>query len=163
MWKLLHGILPTNEMIYRRTGKGDPICFECGDVLKPLNIFCFLCTNVDMVWKLFPIQWEGLTQDRWCIWRWWGKLAEAAKNSTRKEHVEATIYQLWQLWKSRNDWRFNQKETPADFMARRAIDEWNKFLNRNKLTEARREDIHHEDNLRVGTSFWNLFKQSEGL
>ncbi|KAL3536253.1 hypothetical protein ACH5RR_004714 [Cinchona calisaya] len=63
--KCLQGILPTNEAVHRRTGKGDNICHRCGEGVDSVEHMLFFCKNIEQAWKMFPLQWDGLNEERW--------------------------------------------------------------------------------------------------
>ena len=88
--------IPVNDLVHRRTGKGDNICTSCGDGIETLEHLFFECDYAKKIWKLSPISWDGLIDLQACFWRWWEGLLEATQRANGKEHIELTINILWQ-------------------------------------------------------------------
>ncbi|XP_071928124.1 uncharacterized protein [Coffea arabica] len=62
------------------------------------------------VWKMAPLQWDGLKEQTGTFQVWWTAILEATNRTNGKEHIELTVNILWQLWKRRNEWKFNAKQ-----------------------------------------------------
>ena len=45
IWKCLHGILPVNEVVKSRTGKGDDKCACYGEYIKTMEHMFFFCQH----------------------------------------------------------------------------------------------------------------------
>ena len=43
IWKCLQNCIPVNDLVHRRTGKGDNICTSCGDGIETLEHLFFEC------------------------------------------------------------------------------------------------------------------------
>lgn len=68
LWKLrirrsLHQVLPVREAIFRRTGKGELICKQCGETNETVEHIFFQCSKAKLIWKMAPLQWDGLHED----------------------------------------------------------------------------------------------------
>ncbi|XP_071916173.1 uncharacterized protein [Coffea arabica] len=77
LWKCLHCILPTNEEIFRRTGKGDPLCKCCGEEQETTEHALLLCKARKLAWATFPVSWDGIKDYSWNFWKWWEYMQEA--------------------------------------------------------------------------------------
>ncbi|XP_071912170.1 uncharacterized protein [Coffea arabica] len=113
LWECLHNILPTNEEVHRRTGKGDKWCKCCDEGGETLEHLFFNCKAKGEAWKTFPIKWDGIQESSWNFWRWWEALQGTRSRVKGISHIEATINFLWQLWKARNACNFNKESTKA--------------------------------------------------
>lgn len=154
IWKCLCGILPTNELLFRRTKKGCPICIGCGQDIETTEHLLFQCSKAVEIWKVSPLQWDGLKQHCWNFWDWWSHLLEAEQRPEGKKHIELTANLLWYIWKTRNEGTFNQEQRQPQWTVTRAIDDWWEFREalenddrgdpvRNLLPgNLRREDFH---------------------
>ncbi|XP_071914033.1 uncharacterized protein [Coffea arabica] len=103
LWKCLHCILPTNEKIFRRTGKGDPLCKCCGKEQETTEHALLHCKTREMAWATFPVSWDGIKDYKWNFWKWWEHMQEARSRKDGTKHIEATANLLWQIWNARNE------------------------------------------------------------
>ncbi|XP_071939813.1 uncharacterized protein [Coffea arabica] len=129
VWKCLQRILPVNETVRRRTGQGDDRCCCCGERTETLEHIFFFCKHAELIWKVAPINWEGLNEYRYSFWHWWGSLMEAQVRKEGREHIELTINVLWQIWKSRNLIQFNREGRYPGLTSNEAVQEWLEFQN----------------------------------
>ena len=127
IWKCLQNCIPVNDLVHRRTGKGDNICTSCGDGIETLEHLFFECDYAKKIWKLSPISWDGLIDLQACFWRWWEGLLEATQRANGKEHIELTINILWQIWKARNKIIFDNAKVEEITVVRKAQQEWMEF------------------------------------
>ena len=58
--KYLHQILTVNEIVFKRTGKGDSMGKCCGKQLEVIEHMLFFYIKAQMVWKMAPIQYDKL-------------------------------------------------------------------------------------------------------
>ncbi|XP_027158241.1 uncharacterized protein LOC113759861 [Coffea eugenioides] len=77
IWKCMNSALPVNEKIYTRTRMGDLICKRCGEDIETLEHLFFHCRLTKEVWRLSPLQWDGLEEYTGNFSRWWSILIEA--------------------------------------------------------------------------------------
>ena len=70
LWKCLHCILPTNEEIFRRTGKGDLRCKCCGEEKETIKHALLKCKARERAWATFPISWDDIRDHSWNFWKW---------------------------------------------------------------------------------------------
>ncbi|XP_027181659.1 uncharacterized protein LOC113780035 [Coffea eugenioides] len=124
LWKCLHGLLPVNSLVFKRTHKGDPICGGCGEQEESIEHMFFQCSKAQEVWKMAPLQWDGLREQTGNFQAWWTALLEATCRTEGKEHIELTANILWQLWKRRNEWQFNAKHRHPWKTIQKAQQEW---------------------------------------
>ncbi|XP_027088581.1 uncharacterized protein [Coffea arabica] len=76
------------------------------------------------VWKMAPIQWDGLTEQTGNFRVWWTAMLEASCRTEGREHIELTTNILWQIWKRRNEWKFNAKRRHPWKTVNKAQQEW---------------------------------------
>ncbi|XP_027177933.1 uncharacterized protein LOC113777087 [Coffea eugenioides] len=123
IWKCLHGLLPVNGLVFKRTHKGDPICDGCGEQEESI---------------------EHMIDGR--------------------EHIELTMNILWQLWKRRNEWKFNAKQRHPWQTVQNAQQEWQEQAtdqSKQKMTleDAERDEVEvdpeeagrNESQIRIST------------
>lgn len=87
LWKCIKGILPVNNQVYKRTGKGDPICKGCGEQVETIEHMLLSCRRAREVWKMAPIQWDEILAQSGNFSYWWNEVMEAAK----RNKVRATL------------------------------------------------------------------------
>ena len=97
IWRCANGVLPVNGLIYRRTHKGDPICEGCGKQEESIEHVFFHCRRAQEVWKMAPIQWDGITEQTWNFLAWWNAIMEATRRRNGRDHVELTVSILRQI------------------------------------------------------------------
>ncbi|XP_027067757.1 uncharacterized protein [Coffea arabica] len=136
IWKCLHGGLPVRGEIYRRTRQGGPMCMGCGEKEETIEHLLFQCSRAKEIWKLSPVQWDGVQHTSDCFIKWWSAIIEAQQERGEVDQVNLTINILWQIWKSRNEREFNQKEREPHKIIQKAMKEWMEFeeANKGKLT-----------------------------
>ncbi|KAL3510425.1 hypothetical protein ACH5RR_029826 [Cinchona calisaya] len=94
-----------------------------------------LIKKIELAWKIFAVRWDGITEERWHFWKWWEKISAAGTESQRKEHVELTIFFLWQIWKHMNEWNFQGEGAMEANIVQRALHEWTKCKQKNNQGE----------------------------
>ena len=109
IWRGLQNILPVNEVIKRRVGRGSELCACSGEQLETLEHMFFFCKHAKLIWKASLIQWDGLLEFRKSFWLWWNSLMEAMARDAGKEHICLTVNLLWQIWKFRNRVQFDRE------------------------------------------------------
>ncbi|CDP09717.1 unnamed protein product [Coffea canephora] len=124
IWRSLNGLLPVNDLVFKRIHQGDPICDGCGEQEESIEHLFFQCSRAQEVWKMAPIQWDGLTEQTRNILVWWNSMLEATNRIEGREHVELTVNILWQIWKRRNEWKFNAKRRHPWESIKKALQEW---------------------------------------
>ena len=62
-WKCLHYALPTREIIFKRTGKGDLICKNCGEDVETMEHISFQCRRAGIILQMASLQWDGLKRN----------------------------------------------------------------------------------------------------
>ncbi|XP_071924774.1 uncharacterized protein [Coffea arabica] len=94
-WKGLREAVPVKELIWRRVKMGDPICSRCGEEVETLEHMLLKCNKVKDIWKLAPIQWDGIENMTDNFKNWWTAVAEARYRTQGKDHIGLTAYILW--------------------------------------------------------------------
>lgn len=138
IWKCLHGGLPVRTEIHRRTRQGNPFCTGCGEKEETIEHLLIHCKKAKEIWKMAPVQWDGIMELSDCFIRWWTAIGEAQQDRGREDQVNLTINILWQIWKARNDREFNHKEREPHKIIQRAMKEWIEFDEANKGMAARK-------------------------
>ncbi|XP_071938995.1 uncharacterized protein [Coffea arabica] len=138
VWKCLHNGIPVRETIYTRTRQGNPICTGCGEKEETIEHMLFQCNKVLVIWKLAPVQWDGIAHLSDCFTKWWLAIQEAQGSRGVEDQVNLTINILWQIWKARNDREFNHKEKEHSKVIEKALKEWIEFEEANKGKDSRK-------------------------
>ncbi|XP_027090165.1 uncharacterized protein [Coffea arabica] len=121
VWKILHQALPCREALHKRTSKGDIICKICGENSETVEHIFFHCKQAQMIWRIAPLQWDGLKEHTADFRRWWTMLMEVQTRKEGREHINLTVNILWQIWKARNAAEFDGKDTHPMEVIRKAI------------------------------------------
>nr|XP_027102930.1 uncharacterized protein LOC113724203 [Coffea arabica] len=124
IWRSLNGLLPVNGLVFKRIHHGDPIYDGCGEQEETTEHMSFQYSRAQEVWKMAPIQWDRLTKQIGNIIAWWTAMLEATSRTEGREHVELTVNILWQIWKRRNEWKFNAKRRHPWKTVKKAQQEW---------------------------------------
>ncbi|XP_027150180.1 uncharacterized protein LOC113750404 [Coffea eugenioides] len=124
IWRSLNGLLPVNGLVFNRTHHGDPICDGCGEHNEFIEHMFFQCSRAQAVWKMAPIQWDGLTEQTGNFRVWWTAMLEVSYRTEGREHIELTTNILWQIWKRRNEWKFNAKRKHPWKTVNKGQQEW---------------------------------------
>lgn len=85
------------------------------------------CDRADEVWKLPPIQWDGLLQYRNDFQTRWEQLQKVDKENEGQTHIANTVNFLWKIWKSKNEWWFNMKWRETLNKLSKTMKEWTEF------------------------------------
>nr|XP_027088506.1 uncharacterized protein LOC113709853 [Coffea arabica] len=125
IWKCITGALPVREAIFRRTGMGDPVCRACGEGQETVEHLLLNCPSTLDIWKVAPIQWDGVSDRQGDFKRWWCKISEAKLRPEGAQHIGLTANILWQVWKERNKQAFEgQNRRPPVRVMNKAQQEW---------------------------------------
>ena len=49
------------------------------------------------VWKMAPIQWDGIAEQAGNFLAWWNAIMEATNRTNGREHIDLTVNILWQI------------------------------------------------------------------
>ncbi|XP_027184267.1 uncharacterized protein LOC113782585 [Coffea eugenioides] len=127
VWKILNRALPCREVVHKRTGKGDLICKRCGENTETVEHIFFQCKQAQMIWRMAPLQWDGLKEHTPDFSRWWSSLMEVQVRKEGREHINLTVEILWQIWKARNEAEFEGKDRHPMQVIRKAMKEWEEY------------------------------------
>ncbi|XP_071924683.1 uncharacterized protein [Coffea arabica] len=127
VWKCLNQALPSREAVHKRTGKGDIICKLCGENTKTMEHIFFHCKQAQMIWRMAPLQRDGLKEHIADFRRWWSMLMEVQTLKDGREHITLTVEILWQIWKARNEVEFKGKNRHPMEVIRKAIKDWEEY------------------------------------
>ena len=128
IWKGLNNALPVNELIFARTKMGDPRCTGCGEEEETVEHLFFHCKKAEHAWRIAPVQWDGIEDQRGCFKRWWNALVGARCRREGLEHIGLTVNILWQPWKARNERVYQGMDRQPLQVIQRAIQEWVEHL-----------------------------------
>lgn len=104
--------------------------------------YVLFCRKAEMIWKLAPIQWDGIKQYRHDFWRWWEHLLEAGKRNEGREHTALTINHVW----SKLQWENKRYRVVVD----RPLKEWNEYISITVLKDDKEGDMNFEHQTRIG-------------
>lgn len=90
------------------------------------------CKCAKEIWRLAPIQCDGLNELRHDFWKWWEKLLEAKSRREGISHIELTANLLWQVWKDINSRIFNKEINESKLVVDTTIQEWIEFDQANR-------------------------------
>ena len=85
-----------------------------------------------------PVQWDGIEHLSDNFNKWWSAIQEAQASRGVEDQVNITINILWQIWKSRNNREFNNKEKVPFKIIEKAQQEWSEYNEANKGENSRR-------------------------
>ena len=127
LWKCLHGVLPVNEVIRRRIGKGEDRCRCCGEMTETLKHMFLFCSHAEFIWNTTSIDWDGLKKYRYSFWHWRNSMMKVQNRKEGRSHIALTVNILWQIWKSRNQVQFNEVRNCPGRTASKAVNEWSEY------------------------------------
>ncbi|XP_027118516.1 uncharacterized protein [Coffea arabica] len=81
---------------------GDPFCRACGEHQETVEHLLLSCPSTLDIWKVAPIQWDGVRDQQEDFKRWWCKISKAKARLEGTQHIGLTANILWQVWKERN-------------------------------------------------------------
>lgn len=105
--------------------------------------------NVELTWRLAPLQRDGLQDMRYNFVRWWEGLLEAWKRDQGNEHITLTVNILWEIWKAGNKKVFLEEMVEAGVVMGKAQMEWTEFIDAQNNETGKYRDQ---------TSSWNCAK-----
>ncbi|CAI9116419.1 OLC1v1017559C1 [Oldenlandia corymbosa var. corymbosa] len=150
VWRVYKGWIAVNSALNKRGIKVDEQSKRCGEGLEKIEHVSFHCRKSILIWKMSSVQWDGIQHLTESFPDWWDKLREARASEDFTARLEISVYTLWQIWKSRNSWLFEEKETEPLLIAQRALNEWNEFKPVHPQTNVPTQSISSEE----GTQGW---------
>ena len=127
IWRCITNTLTARETIFRRTKQGTPICSRCGEHMETVEHILFHCHQAQKVWKIAPVQWDGIQSQTSCFKKGWAALIQARSRKEGRHHIALTANILWQLWKDRNEREFEGKERESMKIVQKANTEWMEY------------------------------------
>lgn len=107
------------------------MCHQCGEEMETVEHMLFHCQRAQILWKLAPVQWDGLTPFTDSLKEWWRKQWEIGKNGDMEERQELTAYLMWQTWKGRNSWLYNSERwLENEIIQKFGMNGWNLRMSR---------------------------------
>ncbi|XP_027067657.1 uncharacterized protein [Coffea arabica] len=98
IWKGLKEAVPVKELIWRRMMKGDPICSGCGEDIETLKHMLLECNRAKEIWKVAPVQWDGIQELTWNFNTWNDK-----EFNNKTQEPGQVINKAWNAWIEFND------------------------------------------------------------
>lgn len=127
VWRACHNKIPVEVNLKKRGIKVEGVCRQCGEEMETVECLFFHCQRAKNIWKLAPVQWDGLQQFTWCLKDWWRKQGEVGKEGAMKDRQDFTAYLIWQIWKARNSRTFHKEYWSEMEIIKKAWEEWSKF------------------------------------
>lgn len=84
IWRECHNRLPVSSSLRKRGIELDETCKLCGEEKKTVEHPFFHCVKAKMIWKMAPVQWDGLIQQTTSFKEWWRTL----ENATDRNEME---------------------------------------------------------------------------
>ncbi|XP_027090263.2 uncharacterized protein [Coffea arabica] len=158
VWKSLNQALLSKEAIHKRIGKGDVICKLCGENSEIVEHIFFHCKQAQMIWRMAPLQWDGLMEHTVDFRRRWSMLMEVQTRKDGREHIALTVKILWQIWKARNEAEFEENDRHPMEVIRKAIKDWEEYhqsqqiehqmsISETEIAQDEEERVGEDDNL----------------
>lgn len=85
IWTCHNAILSTSANLHRRGWQIDEICRICRKAPETLEHLFFHCRSAKLVWKLSPVQWDGLQLLEHFFPQWWENCAPLIISDTVKK------------------------------------------------------------------------------
>lgn len=89
------------------------------------------------MWKLAPIEWDGIIELIANFKNWWSTAIEAKHRHQGMDHLALTAIVPWNIWKAKNARDFNGKEKEPRRIITKACKEWMELTNMLKKTRNR--------------------------
>ncbi|CAI9097451.1 OLC1v1033881C1 [Oldenlandia corymbosa var. corymbosa] len=106
--------------------------------------------DTQRVWELAPVRWDGLRFRGQRFADWWGALMKIEDGTEIDARIEISVYLLWQIWKARNSWQYEETKIEAFEVVRRAIAEWTEFKQVQKARQRVQNIGRREENNKDG-------------
>lgn len=124
LWKCIHNWLATNSAVRERGVMLDEVCRRCGRDKEIQEHLFFHCEESTLIWKLSPVKWDGFQYLTGSFEDWWRAISTAARDSDTQKGVQFLVYMLWQIWKGKNLWQFQEQRVKIEEVVQRALQEW---------------------------------------
>lgn len=153
LWRCIHNWLATGSVVKGRGMAVDAICRRCGLAEETREHLFFQCMDSAVIWKLAPLSWESLQGGTNSFEDWWKYIFLAKKGVQFQDRMEITVYILWNIWKSRCAWHFEEQRWDAREVVQKALNEWQQFRlassqHLKKKNYRRQEEIGFVDGVR---------------
>lgn len=128
LWKCNHRALPVRVELNQRKMQVDSICLLCGDEEETVEHLFFNYDRAKRIWAISPVTWDGIQRQSCYFKDWWATISEAHASTEGHSRLQLTAYLLWHIWKSRNEFSFNNQQVPEQKIIQRAMQEWQEYL-----------------------------------
>lgn len=82
-----------------------------------------------LIWKNAPVKWDKFVHLTDSFGDWWKAINKERQDSQVKKGIELTVYLLWQIWKCRNSWQFQEQKVEVEEAVQKATNEWREYEN----------------------------------
>lgn len=124
LWKCYHSIMPIVDQLLKRGCPLDGIIKLCGEEIETLEHLFFTCSEAKNFWDISPVRWDGCQQFMNNFVLWWENLCYLDSQFHNQSRLELTAYLLWNWWKNRNNWYFNNSKNFLIEIVEKAQLEW---------------------------------------
>lgn len=73
------------------------ICKQCEEGLESVEHLFFHCPKTQLIWKLSPVSWEGLSNFIDSLKAWWTEQGKAENGQELVHRQELLAYIMWQI------------------------------------------------------------------
>ncbi|XP_010451246.1 PREDICTED: uncharacterized protein LOC104733362 [Camelina sativa] len=133
-WRCLHNALPTAENLRKRRMLTDDTCQRCGEAPENINHLLFHCRISKEIWDL-TTNFHGISSS--FSFSSIDKNIDLLLSLNKNQGKDASLFPFigWRIWKTRNDFIFNNKRWSIPDTINRAIldfQQWKESYNVNK-------------------------------
>lgn len=100
----------------RRRIDTNAICSQSGMEPESVEHVMFKCAKAQLVWRIAPVQWEGIQGFNDTFKEWWRTKGDSAQRNRMQERLKISAYIFWQLWKAGNESIFRGNEMSAQWI-----------------------------------------------
>ncbi|XP_075074410.1 uncharacterized protein LOC142162013 [Nicotiana tabacum] len=119
--------LPVNYTLAKRLQNRDKTCKICGLESEDVEHMLFRCPRSQLVWKQSPINLPGIENiTDFSVW-WYNLFLNDKHFSESTELLYLSVNIMWQIWKGRNAWCFNQEMLEPTDIVSKALFEYEEY------------------------------------
>ncbi|XP_070013439.1 uncharacterized protein [Nicotiana sylvestris] len=115
------------SIIAKRLQNLDKTCKICGLESEDIEHMLFRCPRSQFVWKQSPINWPDIDNiTDFSMW-WYNLFLNAKHFPESTELLDLSVNLMWQIWKGRNAWCFNQEMLEPTEIVSKALFEYEEY------------------------------------
>ncbi|KAL6544962.1 hypothetical protein OROMI_023824 [Orobanche minor] len=126
LWKCTNGILPVKVGLRKRGVTVDSMCSRCGQACESVEHVARDCSWSNFYWRASPLRFQGILLDGNGSFADW---IDLVREKLEDEGRCLFAWLLWNLWYSRNQLEFHQKQIPVQLSFERSISLMHEFNN----------------------------------